>query len=106
MGPQANPSSFVLPVARRWCIVHVFEQVPARRFLAELAKGHRHDADRDLFNHSMKLGVMVQDLPVESNRVDLDPNVVDAFLALMNEPPKLEPVRVESTNGSALSQAR
>lgn len=37
------------------------------------------DADRDLFNHSMKLGVMVQDLPVESNRVDLDPNVVDAW---------------------------
>ncbi|GAB2714997.1 GMC family oxidoreductase [Arthrobacter bambusae] len=37
------------------------------------------DTDRDLFNHSMKLGVMVQDLPVESNRVDLDPNVVDAW---------------------------
>lgn len=37
------------------------------------------DADRDFFNHSMKLGVMTQDLPREPNIVDLDPNVVDAW---------------------------
>nr|WP_284294926.1 GMC family oxidoreductase [Luteimicrobium album] len=37
------------------------------------------DADRDFFNHSMKIGVLLHDLPVESNRVDLDPDVVDAW---------------------------
>lgn len=37
------------------------------------------DADRELFNHSMKLGVLLQDLPQETNRVDLDPEVKDAW---------------------------
>ncbi|MDQ3900923.1 MAG: GMC family oxidoreductase [Actinomycetota bacterium] len=37
------------------------------------------DTDRDFFNHSMKLGVVTQDLPVESNIVDVDPEVVDAW---------------------------
>lgn len=37
------------------------------------------DADRDFFNHSMKIGVLLHDLPVESNRVDLDPDVTDAW---------------------------
>lgn len=37
------------------------------------------DADRDFFNHSMKLGVLLNDLPRESNRVDLDPEVKDAW---------------------------
>ncbi|MBN8882096.1 choline dehydrogenase-like flavoprotein [Salana multivorans] len=37
------------------------------------------DADREFFNHSMKIGVLLHDLPVESNRVDLDPDVVDAW---------------------------
>jgi choline dehydrogenase-like flavoprotein len=37
------------------------------------------DADRDFFNHSMKIGVLLHDLPVESNRVDLDPDVKDAW---------------------------
>ncbi|WP_419818221.1 GMC family oxidoreductase [Glaciibacter flavus] len=37
------------------------------------------DADRDLFNHSMKLGVMTQDLPREQNIVDLDPDVKDGW---------------------------
>ena len=48
---------------------------PGRPTWGQAAK----DADRDFFNHSMKLGVMVQDLPVESNRVDLDPDVTDAW---------------------------
>jgi choline dehydrogenase-like flavoprotein len=37
------------------------------------------DADRDFFNHSMKLGVLLNDLPRETNRVDLDPDVKDAW---------------------------
>ena len=41
--------------------------------------GAAKDADRDFFNHSMKLGVMVQDMPVESNRVDLDPDIKDGW---------------------------
>ena len=37
------------------------------------------DVDRQYFSHSMKVGVLVQDLPQESNRVDLDPEAVDAW---------------------------
>jgi choline dehydrogenase-like flavoprotein len=37
------------------------------------------DVDRQYFNHSLKLGMAVQDLPVESNRVDLSESVVDAW---------------------------
>lgn len=37
------------------------------------------DADRDFFNHSMKLGVLLNDLPRETNMVDLDPDVKDAW---------------------------
>jgi choline dehydrogenase-like flavoprotein len=37
------------------------------------------DADRDFFNHSMKIGVPIQDVPQESNTVDLDPDVTDAW---------------------------
>ncbi|MED1438345.1 GMC family oxidoreductase [Aeribacillus composti] len=37
------------------------------------------DADRDFFNHAMKIGIILQDLPQESNRVDLDPKVKDAW---------------------------
>lgn len=37
------------------------------------------DADRDLFNYTMKIGGVLHDLPVESNRVDLDPVVKDAW---------------------------
>lgn len=37
------------------------------------------DADRDYFNHSMKIGFILQDMPQETNRVDLDPNVKDAW---------------------------
>jgi choline dehydrogenase-like flavoprotein len=37
------------------------------------------DADRRFFNHSMKIGLCVQDLPQEDNRVDLDPTVRDAW---------------------------
>jgi choline dehydrogenase-like flavoprotein len=37
------------------------------------------DADRDFFNHSMKVGVPVQDLPQHTNMVDLDPEVRDAW---------------------------
>ena len=48
---------------------------PGRPTWGQAAK----DADRDLFNHSMKIGVLLHDLPVESNRVDLDPTVTDAW---------------------------
>lgn len=37
------------------------------------------DADREFFNHSMKLGILVNDLPVETNRIDLDPDIKDAW---------------------------
>jgi choline dehydrogenase-like flavoprotein len=37
------------------------------------------DADRTYFNHSMKVGVLVQDLPQLENRVDLDPHVTDGW---------------------------
>lgn len=37
------------------------------------------DADRDYFNHSMKIGFILQDMPQETNRVDLDPTVKDAW---------------------------
>ena len=48
---------------------------PGRPVWGQQAK----DADRDYFNHSMKVGVLVQDLPQESNGVDLDDNVKDAW---------------------------
>ena len=48
---------------------------PGRPTWGQAAK----DADRELFNHSMKIGVLLHDLPVESNRVDLDPDVTDAW---------------------------
>jgi choline dehydrogenase-like flavoprotein len=48
---------------------------PGRPTWGQAAK----DADRDFFNHSMKIGVLLHDLPVESNRVDLDPDVTDAW---------------------------
>jgi choline dehydrogenase-like flavoprotein len=37
------------------------------------------DADRDFYNHAMKIGHTLHDLPVASNRVDLDPEVKDAW---------------------------
>jgi choline dehydrogenase-like flavoprotein len=37
------------------------------------------DADRDYFNHAMVLGLILHDMPVPSNRVDLDPDVRDAW---------------------------
>lgn len=49
--------------------------LPGRPSWGQAAK----DADREYFNHAMKIGNTVHDLPVESNRVDLDPNVVDAW---------------------------
>jgi choline dehydrogenase-like flavoprotein len=48
---------------------------PGRPTWGQAAK----DADREFFNHSMKIGVLLHDLPVEDNRVDLDPNVKDAW---------------------------
>lgn len=48
---------------------------PGRPTWGQAAK----DADRDFFNHSMKIGILLHDLPVESNRVDLDPDVTDAW---------------------------
>jgi len=37
------------------------------------------DADRNYFNYAMKIGLILHDLPVEKNRVDLDPTVKDAW---------------------------
>jgi choline dehydrogenase-like flavoprotein len=37
------------------------------------------DVDREYFNHSMKLGIAVHDLPVAANRVDLSEKVTDAW---------------------------
>ena len=37
------------------------------------------DADRDFYNHAMKIGLILHDMPVETNRVDLDPTVKDAW---------------------------
>jgi choline dehydrogenase-like flavoprotein len=37
------------------------------------------DADRNYFNFAMKIGLILHDLPVEANRVDLDPTVKDAW---------------------------
>jgi choline dehydrogenase-like flavoprotein len=37
------------------------------------------DADRNYFNYAMKIGLILHDLPVEENRVDLDPTVKDAW---------------------------
>jgi len=37
------------------------------------------DADRNYFNHAMKIGAILHDMPRESNRVDLDPTVKDAW---------------------------
>lgn len=41
--------------------------------------GAMKDADRDFFNYAMKIGLILHDMPVESNRVDLDPDVKDAW---------------------------
>jgi choline dehydrogenase-like flavoprotein len=37
------------------------------------------DADRDFFSHAMKIGMILHDLPRDTNRVDLDPDVRDAW---------------------------
>ncbi len=49
--------------------------LPGKPTWGEAAK----DADRDYFLHSMKIGMILQDLPQESNRVDLDPTVKDRW---------------------------
>lgn len=37
------------------------------------------EADREFFRYSMKIGLILHDMPVEANRVDLDPDVKDAW---------------------------
>jgi choline dehydrogenase-like flavoprotein len=49
--------------------------LPGKPIWGEAAK----DADRDYFLHSMKIGMILQDLPQETNRVDLDPVVTDRW---------------------------
>ena len=49
--------------------------LPGKPVWGEAAK----DADRDYFLHSMKIGMILQDLPQETNRVDLDPTVKDRW---------------------------
>lgn len=41
--------------------------------------GAAKDGDRDFYNYSMKIGLILHDMPVESNRVELDPEVKDAW---------------------------
>jgi choline dehydrogenase-like flavoprotein len=48
---------------------------PGRPTWGQAAK----DTDRDFFNHSMKVGYMVHDLPRETNRVELSETVTDAW---------------------------
>lgn len=48
---------------------------PGRPSWGQAAK----DADRDYYNHSMVMGLILHDMPVESNRVDLDPEVRDPW---------------------------
>ena len=36
-------------------------------------------SDIEYFRHSMKVGLCLHDLPVETNRVDLDPMIMDAW---------------------------
>ncbi len=48
---------------------------PGRPLWGQAAK----DADRDFYRHAMKIGLILHDMPVESNQVDLDPDVVDAW---------------------------
>ena len=49
--------------------------LPGKPIWGDAAK----DADRDYFLHSMKIGMILQDLPQETNRVDLDPTVKDRW---------------------------
>lgn len=49
--------------------------LPGKPIWGDAAK----DADRDFFLHSMKIGMILQDLPQETNRVDLDPTVKDRW---------------------------
>lgn len=37
------------------------------------------NADRNFYNYSMKIGFILQDMPQETNRVDLDPDVKDMW---------------------------
>jgi choline dehydrogenase-like flavoprotein len=48
---------------------------PGRPTWGDAAKS----ADSDFFNYAMKIGLILHDMPVESNRVDLDPDVLDAW---------------------------
>jgi choline dehydrogenase-like flavoprotein len=48
---------------------------PGRPTWGQAAK----DVDRDFFNHSLKLGYVLHDLPRETNRVDLSDKAVDAW---------------------------
>lgn len=48
---------------------------PGRPLWGQAAK----DADRDFYRHAMKIGLILHDMPVETNMVDLDPDVVDAW---------------------------
>lgn len=48
---------------------------PGRPLWGQAAK----DADRDFYRYAMKIGLILHDMPVESNQVDLDPEVKDAW---------------------------
>ncbi|SDP42819.1 Choline dehydrogenase [Arthrobacter sp. ok909] len=50
-------------------------EFPSRPTWGSAAK----DADLKYYNHAMKIGHTLHDMPVESNRVDLDPDVKDAW---------------------------
>lgn len=48
---------------------------PGRPVWGDAAK----QADREFFDYAMKIGLILHDMPVESNTVDLDPDVKDAW---------------------------
>ena len=48
---------------------------PGRPLWGDAAK----DADREFYTHAMKIGLILHDMAVESNRVDLDPDHKDAW---------------------------
>jgi len=48
---------------------------PGRPLWGQAAK----DADRDFFDYSWKIGIILHDMPQETNTVDLDPDIVDGW---------------------------
>jgi choline dehydrogenase-like flavoprotein len=69
------------------------------------------DADRHFYNNAMKIGHTLHDLPVESNRVDLDPDVKDpwglpaARITHRSHPNDLRLARWQATKNTEILEA-